>query len=353
MKSRAVAVAAAISAELGAIKPRTRGAPALRAALEARRAAVLTVLARCEARERGLGPWAYRTQRSPERTAERAARIARLVSEVQARAWARAAYEVLTPSRAADELRAIAPRHPALAAVREADRVVSAATTAGVLPEPCQEWDDRGRGEGVSVDLYAHVAGLVLVQVRRVERRYRKGFLRMSKEYLVTDGRESVTVPSACIKRSADADPSADSPLRKVRHLLPSEWQARIDGPPPKLRGTRLEERVGYKVVERREDGALVSVYDRETVYSLGRWLCQAAKPEHRGGFYFYASEREAIEACAAGTVFNTAWTEGRELVLVRCSVKGTVQRYANGKLAGTYLRADEVLRPVAHAEAA
>lgn len=49
-----------------------------------------------------------------------------------------------------------------------------------------------------------------------------------------------------------------------------------------------------YKAVKRTADGRLVSIYDGRTEYRIGEEMQEAARQDHGGGFYAYATQREA-----------------------------------------------------------
>lgn len=146
-------------------------------------------------------------------------------------------------------------RHPDLAALAAPLALKEQATATGLLPVESCEFDRKGRGTAVNVDLYGYCGGLLLAQVRTSIRRTTHGHLSIRKKYLLTDGLRAVEVPPARIKRAAAQDPALDAPLRALKSVLPPEWAARIDAPPLKLAVPRASMAVAYKVVEQCPDG--------------------------------------------------------------------------------------------------
>lgn len=79
--------------------------------------------------------------------------------------------------------------------------------------------------------------------------------------------------------------------------------------------------RTGYKMVERAESGDLVSVWDKSP-WPIGKTRTEAATENHRGGFYYYTTIEEAIEAAAANDTFGDAH-QHRRLVVVEVEASG------------------------------
>ncbi len=233
--------------------------------------------------------------------------------------------------------------HPVFATWTSAQKVVETATTNGLLPKQYQDWDDKGRGNGVSVDIYGYKAGLVLVQIRRVERRTKNGYLNVHKRYVVTDGTEIMEVSAQAVRRSIKADDGVATPLHAVVKTLPAGWQ-KLVGEQFKIPPLPQVQREVWKVLAM-VDGTLRSVYDN-SLYDVGKWRTEKARSDHRGGFYAYASAAEAIEAAKANEIFRREWTEGKQLVLARCEAMGTPIRYGN-KLAFSRIRVLEICEGV------
>lgn len=88
-----------------------------------------------------------------------------------------------------------------------------------------------------------------------------------------------------------------------------------------KLVTAASRDRIGYKLVTRDDGGRLVSVWDG-SAWDIGVTRIEAATSDHTGGYYYYASEQEAIEAAARSDVFDRA-REHANLVLVEVRVSG------------------------------
>lgn len=80
------------------------------------------------------------------------------------------------------------------------------------------------------------------------------------------------------------------------------------------------EKRAGYKLVQKEDDG-LVSVWDGSP-WPLGKTRTERATPDHEGGFYYYASLDEALEAAAHNEVFGSA-REHKKLVVIEVEASG------------------------------
>lgn len=220
-----------------------------------------------------------------------------------------------------------------------------------VLPQEYGRFDHKGRGSALNIDLYGAGWGLVLVQVRKTKRQSAKGFLSVSKEYVLTDGCDTLEVPATRIKRAAAQDPSPDSPLRALKPVLPPEWAERIDADPLTLIGPKPQalDHV-FKVVERRTYGALASVFDGSP-WVIGEWRQERARRDHGGGLYAYAQLEEAQAAAREGSIFRRAWTDAKDLVLIRCEVGGRGRYVRHGrKLAFDALRPVEMVGAITHA---
>lgn len=90
---------------------------------------------------------------------------------------------------------------------------------------------------------------------------------------------------------------------------------------------------VAFKAVTRK-DGKLISYFDRETEYVLGKTLRQKALPGHGGGYYVFGSPELARKQASR---------YGEEAVVLACEVWGGCVQYGD-KYAYTYLRPIEVI---------
>lgn len=208
-------------------------------------------------------------------------------------------------------------QHPTIREIATLDAHLSAART--VLPGPYQDWDGKGRGNGVAVDLYGYADGgrVSVWQIRKSSRGSAGHYLSVSKTYrLVTIGDEGPAareVPPHKIKRAAAADPAPDSPIRALNGEL-------------KLPAPGGAEWTAYKLVGITEDGRYVSLYDGETEYKLGKRLMEAAQPDHGGGYYVSRTPEEA-RSHGAG-VNRAANMLNRPTALLECRCIGRGIQY-------------------------
>jgi hypothetical protein len=199
----------------------------------------------------------------------------------------------------------------------------------------------RNRWAACNHDIYG-VSGdgrLILIQERHSESDGR--YTSVKKDYYITDGESAWPVPQAkkgLVKRAANAQPLLlDAPLRVFRASLPDEWQDLIDPQCLKL-STPLTVQRGWKLLEQREDGTLVSLWDGEQVYEIGKRYSNRAQPDHGGGYYWYTLEVGGKERAEA--LKEKDW--GREIVrfaLCECEFAGNTIEYSNGKRASTYMK--------------
>lgn len=104
--------------------------------------------------------------------------------------------------------------------------------------------------------------------------------------------------------------------------------------------------RLAYKLVERRDDGALVSLFDGSTVYTIGEELHQTAKGDHEGGYYVHDTPGRVMELWGRGELVpDQAYRQDRDLVLLECECWGRMLRYDNQKLAASYLKPVRIVK--------
>lgn len=101
--------------------------------------------------------------------------------------------------------------------------------------------------------------------------------------------------------------------------------------------------RLAYKLV--RLDGEkMVSLYDGSTEYAIGKRLAQAARDEHRGGYYAYDTAEQVRAAWDNGTLVPASRRPaGGQVALLKVEIYGTIIEYGS-KLAATYLKPVEVV---------
>lgn len=236
--------------------------------------------------------------------------------------------------------------HPVYAAVLAPYAVIAKSQTKGALPAEYADFDSKGRGECLNIDLYGfNKHGLVCVQVR--ETTITKYGSSPKKTYYVTDGREAIEVSAQKVRRAINNDPTADSALRAVRADMPAKWQRKIGKKAPSL-ANPVYTRKAFKVLARTVSGPLVSVYD-DSVYKPVTWRSQKAREEHGGGFYVYLSPDSAKEAAQHNEIFASAWTQGKELVLCEVETRGTCVEYASGKHAFSQIRVLREIETIEH----
>lgn len=126
---------------------------------------------------------------------------------------------------------------------------------------------------------------------------------------------------------------------------------------PGKLRSAyklpNLRTRRAYKLVELRGD-QLLSLYDGETVYTIGKRMAEQARPHHGGGFYAHPTAEQVLALWHSGNLVPAeCYDEPKTLALIEVEISGTLIEYANGKLAATYLKPVAILDTFAHEPAA
>lgn len=81
-----------------------------------------------------------------------------------------------------------------------------------------------------------------------------------------------------------------------------------------------------------------VSVYD-DSEWALGVTRHETAQSSHGGGYYWYPSLEETLEAAESNVVFNQAWCRGKHIVVLECEAWGRVIAYGSGKRASSNLK--------------
>ncbi|MDN0082393.1 hypothetical protein QU487_06450 [Crenobacter sp. SG2305] len=100
---------------------------------------------------------------------------------------------------------------------------------------------------------------------------------------------------------------------------------------------SNAEIRKGFKIVTRDDMGNLVSVWDG-SAWPIGKRRGEKATDTHDGGFYYYRTVEQAIEAARCKGVFQPAMHE-QLLVLLEVEASGTEYSLSDGKLCTTYLK--------------
>lgn len=185
----------------------------------------------------------------------------------------------------------------------------------------------------------------VIVQERSFWKRLRKARTRLTKRYvLLVRERRSLRAEeldtATCVRRAKNTTALGEL----VRHYTGAR--------PVRCKAPHIVVEQAWKVLARDADGTLRSVFDGSE-YRIGIWRTQAAAAGHRGGFYFYRRERDALAGMEANTTFASACSDGKELVLCEVAVAGRTVEYDNGKFAASRLRVLSELRTLQQSEEA
>jgi hypothetical protein len=109
------------------------------------------------------------------------------------------------------------------------------------------------------------------------------------------------------------------------------------------LRTKAQVKREGYKALTIDESGNLVSCWDGSE-WPLGKTRVEKATDDHTGGFYYYRSMDEVLEAARANNIFGPA-REHTNLMIVKVEVSGCeYQICASGKRCATRMKPVEVV---------
>lgn len=129
---------------------------------------------------------------------------------------------------------------------------------------------------------------------------------------------------------------------------------------PGKLRAEKkapvIETRIAYKIV-RVSDDRMVSAYDGETEYVIGKRVAERAQADHRGGYYSYPSAEGVAERFWSGSLLpERCYEPGAQYALLEVEIGGTTVVYGGDEywddVRGMYLEspvkwASTYLRPV------
>lgn len=201
-------------------------------------------------------------------------------------------------------------------------------------------WDRKGRasGEAVHHEIYDvnNVGTRALVCVRHaVGSKY--GVRTTSKEYFVIarHGR-GIRVMEANKAVAAKAAKAAGETLGVAIETALGKR---------KLAVKVVTVRTGYKVLVRTEIGFRSAWNESEWI--IGKARIEAATDDHTGGYYYYATIEEALEAAACNDVFGDARGHRR---LAICEVEASGRHYEHCARVGTKLCATKVtvLREIA-----
>lgn len=160
--------------------------------------------------------------------------------------------------------------------------------------------------------------------------------------YFTTDGETTTKItwsqlPDETRQRIFDNESKAPTWAKR-----PGKFKSQAAKPSTKTQTT-------YKLV-RSVDGQLVSLYDNDTEYTIGKRLAQKAEADHRGGWYSHPSIDQVKSLLASGNLVpDRCIDSGMDLVMFRCEVSGTIVKYPNGKIASTYLVPVEIIEKLSY----
>lgn len=218
--------------------------------------------------------------------------------------------------------------------------ILRAAINTELIPAEYCEIDRKHRGSARNYDLYDFAPGVALVQKR--ETTCTKYGNSPQKSYLLLrrNGAGKITVVEMAAAKARIAKlAKSDLPFGGVI--------AAITGKKPALIKTATNTvRSGYKIVAN-NSGTLISVWDG-SAWPVGQWRIERATDNHSGGYYYYDTEQEAINAANKNEVFGDSGRDtGKKLVLARVEIRGRSHAHATKKRCATYLRIVEVLREI------
>lgn len=97
--------------------------------------------------------------------------------------------------------------------------------------------------------------------------------------------------------------------------------------------------RTAYKLVKVEGD-RLISLYDGETEYMIGKRLAQKAQDDHAGGYYAYPTAEGCMALWNAGTLVPEKTRQNvARLAMLEVEMSGTIIAYGSSKFAATYIK--------------
>jgi len=179
------------------------------------------------------------------------------------------------------------------------------------------EWDRKRRANGYALhhELYDFAPGAALICIRRTQGNGKYGVSTTSKTYFILRrSAGKITVTEADKNRAAKL---AKSGLAWGEVIATLEGNKDIKIKVPKRTKTQL----GYKLLKQTETGDLVSVWD-ESPWPLKVTRSERATSDHNGGFYYYASLEECLEAAWNNEVFGTC-RDHKKLMIAQVKADG------------------------------
>jgi hypothetical protein len=199
----------------------------------------------------------------------------------------------------------------------------------------CITWDHKRRADGEALhhELYDFAAGKVLVCLRRSQGNGKYGVSTTSKQYIIlTRSNGKISVIEADKNRAAKLAKS-DLPAGGVIAALTGAKPAKIKT------AARTKTQTGYKLLTRNEAGELVSVWDG-SAWPLKQTRCERATKDHNGGFYYYASLQECLDAAWNNDTFGDC-RDHKNLIVAQVKADGL--HYEHRAAYGTKLCATRI----------
>lgn len=85
--------------------------------------------------------------------------------------------------------------------------------------------------------------------------------------------------------------------------------------------------------------GRMVSLYDGETEYVIGKRLTEAAQANHGGGYYSHPTSEQVMQMWQSGDLVPAnCKRSATRLALLECKIGGRIVHYSNGKMSSTHL---------------
>lgn len=162
--------------------------------------------------------------------------------------------------------------------------------------------------------------------------------------YYTTDGSETRRItwqqlPDEARQRILDACEAKAPNWAKEPGKLRSEYVK------PALRTM-----TSYKLVWMEPDGRMVSLYDGNTEYRIGKRLAEKAESDHNGGYYSHPTQQQVMRLWETSSLVpSRCVVEGATYAMIECEIGGTIIRYENGKLSSTYLTPIRVVETFTH----
>jgi hypothetical protein len=101
-----------------------------------------------------------------------------------------------------------------------------------------------------------------------------------------------------------------------------------------------------YKIV-RVVDGEMVSVYDPDTKYVIGKKNIQACREDHNGGYYAFINSNDMIASFQKGNVFPSSVALKGTFAIIKVVCGGKRVDYQSGKSAFTHITPVEFVTAV------